>query len=167
MAEPLLQFDPTSEDASNVPLSVWNTADFGVTAFNPDAANQAVQWASSVDTEGALPASMKDENRTISMTLECLSAAALKILQAKVAKISRERGTLKYTTPSSDVIVFDLLARETFKPEFDDKYFINTGAYCTVTLAFTAKPYGRGIEMDLGDNVETTAPALVFTEPAV
>jgi hypothetical protein len=55
MADPLLEFDPTSEDAANSPLSVWNTASYIVTAFNPDAANQTVQWASSVDTEGALP----------------------------------------------------------------------------------------------------------------
>src|SRR3954469_3879697 len=118
MADPLLEFDPVSEDATNSPLSVWNTASYIVTAFNPDAANQTVQWASSVDTEGALPASVKDENRTISMTIECLNSAALRALQSKVPKISRERGTLKYTLPNSEVVVFDLLARESFKPEF-------------------------------------------------
>jgi hypothetical protein len=144
MAEPLLEFDPTSEDAANSPLSVWNTASYGVTAFSPDAAQQSVQWASSVDTEGALPASFKDENRTISLTVECLSAAALRALQAKVMKISRERGTLKYTLPNSEVIVFDLLARASFSPTFDDKYVLNTGAYCTVEMSFAAKPYGRG-----------------------
>jgi hypothetical protein len=144
MAEPLLEFDPTSEDAANSPLSVWNTASYGVTSFSPDAALQSVQWASSVDTEGALPASFKDENRTISITVECLTAAALRALQAKVMKISRERGTLKYTLPNSEVMIFDLLARASFSPTFDDKYVLNTGAYCTVEMSFAAKPYGRG-----------------------
>jgi hypothetical protein len=101
------------------------------------------------------------------MTIECLSAAALRSLQAKVTKIGRERGTLKYTLPNSEVIVFDLLARESFKPEFDFKYFVHSGAYCTVSLGFTAKPYGRGTEVDLGDNVETTLPWLIFTETGV
>lgn len=167
MADALLEFDPVSEDAANSPLPVWDTASYMVTAFSPDAANQSVQWASSVDTEGALPASVKDENRTISMTIECLSAAALKALQAKVAKISRERGTLKYTLPTGNTVVFDLLTRESFKPEFDVTYFLHEGAYCTVTVSFTAKPYGRGPYTTLPLRTATANQPHVWTETGV
>jgi hypothetical protein len=168
MADPLLEFDPTSEDAANSPLSIWNVAgSYVVTAFNPDAANQTVLWAASVDTEGALPAALKDENRTISITVECLSAAALRTLQAKVAKVSRERGTLKYTLPNSEAIIFDLLAREAFKPTFDVAYFINAGAFCVVEMAFTARPYGRGSAVALTAHTATVKQPLIFTETGI
>lgn len=169
MADPIWELDPTSEDAANTPLVLSNTTNYGITAFSLDAAGQSVQWASSVDTEGSLPASSKDENRTISFSVECLSAAALRTLQAKVAKISRERGTLKYTLPNGEVIVFDLLARQSFTAEFDVKYFIHTGAYCSVDFSFAALPYGRGpsVSATLSASTATSKQPLVFTVTGV
>jgi hypothetical protein len=111
-----------------------------------------VQWAGTVDTEGSLPSSKKHENRTISITVDVLSAAALRSLQAKIAKVTREGGTLKLTLPaSSEVVVFDLHSADTFEPQLDIVYFVNSGAFCTVNLSLTAKPYGRGPEVTLSD----------------
>ena len=101
MADPLFEFDPTSEDAANSALSIWNTASYVVTSFSVAAPPFEVQWAGSVDTEGMLPASVKPGNRTISVTVECLTAAALRALQAKAAKLARERGTAKITFPAN------------------------------------------------------------------
>jgi hypothetical protein len=67
---PLLEFDPTSEDAANSPLEIWNTASYTVTAFSAPAPPLTMQWAGSVDTEGSLPASRKHENRTLSITVD-------------------------------------------------------------------------------------------------
>ena len=61
----------------------------------------------------------------------------------------------------------DILSLEQFDPAFEYAYFVNTGAYCSVNMSFTIKPYGRGPEVDLGDNTETTLPWLIFTEATV
>lgn len=168
MADPLFEFDPTSEDAANSPLSIWNTASYAVTAFNAPAPPLAVQWASSVDTEGSAAASRKHENRQISITVEVLSASALRSLQAKVAKIAREGGTAKLTLPASgEVVIFDLLAADTFEPQFDVVYFTNTGAFCVVNLTLTAKPYGRGAEVTLSASTATALAPLVFTKTGI
>jgi len=167
MADPLLEFDPTSEDAANSPLSIWNTASYAVQEFDAPAPPLDVQWAGSVDTEGSLPASRKHQNRQIAVTVDVLSASALRSLQAKIGKVAREGGTLKLTLPNSEVVTFDLHAADTFEPQLDVAYFVNSGAYCRVKFTLLAKSYGRGPEVDLGDNVETTLPALVFTDTGV
>lgn len=168
MANPLFEFDPVSEDAANSPLSLIGTANYGFHYFNVAAPPFEVQWASSVDTEGALPASVKPGNRTITFSADCLTAAALRTLQAKAAKLSRERGTAKITFPANgETLVVDILALEQFEPQFNEAWDVHTGAFCTVNMAFTIKPYGRGPEVDLGDNVETTLPVLIFTDTAV
>lgn len=170
MADPLFEFDPTSEDATNSPLSVWNTSSYAVTAFKVSAPPFEVTWAGSVDTEGALPASVKPGNRTISLTVECLTAAALRALQAKAAKITRERGTAKITFPANgETLVVDIHMLETFEPEFDIAYFINSGAFCSVSLSFTIKPYGRGAPetATLSTSTATSKAPLVFTVTGV
>jgi hypothetical protein len=168
MPDPLLEFDPVSEDAANSPLEVWSTATYGVTRFNAPSPPSTVQWASSVDTEGSLPSSRKHENRTLSLTVEVASAAGLRTLQAKAAKVAREGGTAKLTLPASgEVVIFDLLATDSFAPSLDILFFSNSGAYCVVEWELTAKPYGRGAEIDLGDNTETTLPLLVFTDTGI
>lgn len=141
---------------------------YGVEAFNAPAPPLEAQYAGSVDTEGGAIASRKHGNRQISMTIACLSAAALRSLQDKVAKIAREGGTLKVTWPaSSEVVIFDLHAADTFEPQLDIAYSVNSGSFCEVRLSFVAKPYGRGPEEDLGDNSETTLPVLIFTEAGI
>jgi hypothetical protein len=168
MANPLLEFDPTSEDAANSPLEIWNTTSYAVSAFSAPAPPLTVQWAGSVDTEGSLPSSKKHENRTISITVDVLSAAALRSLQAKIGKVTREGGTLKLTLPaSSEVVVFDLHSGDTFEPQLDIVYFVNSGAFCTVNLSLTAKPYGRGPSVTLTTHTATTKAPLVFTETGI
>jgi hypothetical protein len=171
MANPLLEFDPTSEDAANSPLEIWNTTSYAVSAFNAPAPPLTVQWAGSVDTEGSLPSSKKHENRTISITVDVLSAAALRSLQAKIGKVTREGGTLKLTLPaSSEVVVFDLHSADTFEPQLDIVYFVNSGAFCTVNLSLTAKPYGRGPQETLTLSAATApskAPLVVTATTGV
>lgn len=164
---PLFEFDPTSEAATNSPLEIWSTTDYAVTAFDAPTPPLTVQWAGSVDTEGSLPAARKHENRTITVTVDITSVTGLRNLQMKLGKIAREGGTAKLTFPNSEVIIFDLHATDTYEPQLDITYYINTGTFCTVQFSLIAKPYGRGVEVDLGDNVETTLPCIVFTDTGV
>jgi hypothetical protein len=127
----------------------------------------SIQYAGTVDTEGSLPASRKHENRQISLTIICDTAAALRSLQGKIGKVAREGGTLKWNLPNAEVVIFDLLAADSFDPTFDITWQKNAGAYCSVQIALPAAPYGRGPEVDLGDNAETTLPVLIFTETGV
>lgn len=162
---PLFEFDPTSEDAANSPLEIWATTNYAVAAFSAPAPPLDVQWAGTVDTEGTLPVSRKYQNRTLTLTVYVVTAAALRTLQAKLAKIAREGGTAKQTFPNGEVIIWDLHATDTYEPQLDITYYTNTGTFCTVNMTLTAAPLGRGPEITtLSDHVETTLPALVFTE---
>lgn len=165
MAE-ALQFDPTSEDAANSPLSVMDSS-YKVVSHSYPAPQLNVLYASSIDTEGEIPASRRYSNRQISMTLEMVDATGnlLSALQAKVTKIAREGGTLKRTMPNGDIVVFDLLSAETFDPTFNLAYVI--GNMVQVDLVFAAKPFGRGAEVTLSAHNETSLPCLVFTETAI
>jgi hypothetical protein len=170
MADPLFEFDPTSEDAANSPLSVWDNGTYGVAVFSAPAPPVSMQFAGSVDTEGSLPASRKHENRTISLTVECESAAGLRALQAKAAKIYREGGTAKLTFPASgETVIFDLLATDSYEPQLDVTYYSNSGAFCVVNMSFTAKPYGRGPSenLSLSASTATAGAPLVFTATGV
>ena len=165
----LVEFDPTSEDAANSPLEIWSTATYAVTAFDSPAPSPRPQWASSVDTEGSLLSSVTHENRQINLTIEVMSAAGLRVLQAKFAKVAREAATAKLTFPNSEVMVFDLLMGDSFAPQLDIVYYVNSGAFCVVEVALTAKPYGRGVPVSAtitGSPATSKAP-LVFTIPAV
>jgi hypothetical protein len=162
----LLEFDPTSEDAANSPLSVMNSS-YEVSAHAYPTPPLNVLYASSIDTEGELPASRRPGNRQISMTIEMVdpTGALLRALQAKCAKIAREGGTLKRTLGTGQVIVFDLLTSEQFDPSFDIAYY--TGDLVVVSLVFGAKPYGRGAAVTLTSHTESTLPYLTFTETGI
>lgn len=166
MAAELLEFDPVDQDAANSPLSVSNSS-YKVTAYSWPAPQLNVLYASSVDTEGEIPASRRYSNRQISMTLTMTDTTGnlLSALQAKVAKIAREGGTLKRTMKNGDVIVFDLLAADAFDPKFDVIYHIKD--YLEVEVAFAAMPFGRGTEVTLSAHPETSLPCLTFTETAI
>lgn len=165
---PLFELDPTSEDAANSPLEIWSTTDYSVTAVTFSAPPLSIQWAGSVDTEGSLPSSRKYENRQISVTVDVASAAGLRNLQAKVAKIAREGGTAKQTFPNSEVVVWDLHAADTFEPQFDVTYYTNTGTFCTVQFTLVAKPVGRGPAVTtLSSHAATTKQPNVFTETGI
>ena len=159
-----LEFDAagSNPDGTNPgsALVITDGTVYGVTAHAFPAPPVQAQWAASVDTEGSAVASVKHENRNLSLTVHVQTAAGLRALEAKAAKIIRERGTLKWTLPNSEVIIFDLLVVDQFNISTDEAYYVNTGAYCVVQMEITAQPYGRMAEVDLGDNTETTLPAL-------
>jgi hypothetical protein len=160
-----LVFDPVSEDAGNAELSVFDGSDgIELVSHSYPTPQLDLLLASNVDMDGELPVSRRYGNRTISLTVECRCADALRELQAKVAKVGAEGGTLQWTLPGGEKITFDLLAHQGFEPRFDIAYHTSLGAFCSVDINLLAKPFGRGAEEDLGDNVETTLPVLVFTE---
>jgi hypothetical protein len=160
-----LELDPTAEATGTV-LALSPVSAIGLTQFSAPAPPPKYQWASSVDTEGSTLATRGYENRTITIGLEISNDATYLDVQEKVAKLHRDGGTLKYNNDNLlGAVVFDVLASEGFETPFDLTHYL--GAIWTVQFSLTCKPYGRGAEVDLGDNVETTLPALVFTEATV
>lgn len=162
MAE-TLEFDPASE-ASGSPLTI-TTGSYGLLEHRYPTPPLSAQWASSVDTEGAALASKKHDNREISITVDVTSSSALATLQGKIGKLYREGGTLKRTLPGGTTIIFDVLTVSNFDPSFDHAF--DLADLASVPISLVCKPYGRGAEVDLGDNVETTLPVLRFTEATV
>jgi hypothetical protein len=134
-----------------------------------------VVYAGSIDTEGKLPAASTPGNRTITATIRCLQPAGgtpsigtiVKGLQLKVGKMRREGGTYRRVLPSGDTITFDVLKNGAHRIKVpSDKRWLTRQA-ADVTMSFECAPLGRGTEIDLGDNVETTLPVLVFTDTGV
>jgi hypothetical protein len=163
VGDPIWEFDPVSEDAANANLEL--TGNYGVKSFSAPMPPPDVLYASSVDTEGENPASVRFRNRTITMEIDVFGTGALSDLEYKVAKMIREKGTLKYTTKGGEVIIFDVLTVDAFDAPTDLVWIL--GDIAQVSLSFTCKPLGRGEEQDLGDNPETTLPWLVFTEASI
>jgi hypothetical protein len=161
---PTWVFDSTDVDAANSALDL-SAGNYAVEVFEAPMPQPDVLYASSVDTEGENPASVRFRNRQIRMVVHCGSAAAVRDLEMKVAKLIREKGTLLYTTVDELPIIFDVLTVDTFDVPVDDTSVLNS--YYVVQLGLTCKPFGRGFEVDLGDNSETTLPWLVWTEAAV
>ena len=143
---------------------------FRVTAFDPGNQPPDTQWASSVDTEGARRAGSHPQNRTVTATvlIDKSTAAALQTaeqtLTRKIAKLNREGGELLLTLPSTSTITFDVEDAYLSRPFTPQTARGNIAEY---NLTFVCKPYGRGAEQDLGDNPETTLPALIFTEASI
>ena len=109
MASETLTIDP-----SGTSLALWNsTKGIKVIEQSYPAPEHKIEYASSVDTEGALPASDHYENREIEVKLMVSAGSTtfksnLKKLQQKVGKIQREGGVLRRVTPASLTIDFDL-----------------------------------------------------------
>lgn len=166
-----LEFDAAASnvDGTNpgTALAILSNATYGTTGVSWPAPSPTPQWASSADTEGSLLASVKHENRSIGLNVDVMSVQGLRDLEAKLTKIHREGGTLKWTLPNSEVVIFDLLTVDSFEPTFDPGYFINSGAFCSVAIAMTAKPYGRGASTTLTTHTATTGAPLVFTETGI
>jgi hypothetical protein len=161
---PTWVFDSTDVDASNSPLDL-SAGNYGVEVFEAPMPQPDVLYASSVDTEGENPASVRFRNRTIRMVIHCGSAAAVSDLEHKMAKLIREKGSLLYTTVDDLPIIFDIVAVDQFDVPVDDLSVLS--GYYVVQLSFTCRPFGYGFEVDLGDNTETSLPWLVFTEASV
>lgn len=91
--------------------------------------------------------------------------AILSDISKAVAKLNAEGGTYRRTYPTGDLITFDVeSARITDMPQ--DKRWLVRGV-CTVEIELHCTPYGRGAELDLGDNTETSLPVLIFTETGI
>jgi hypothetical protein len=165
-----LKIDPVGEDAANVALDINDGVKFRAMKASYPTPARKVNWASSVDTEGALPASLQYENRQI--TIECRvygsSASDLQTqlgyLEQKVGKINEEEGvggTHEYVSPSGVTCIFDLLEGSA-DYELDNTALANRRT--VVTITFTAKPFWRsGLANEVAgiDHVETTKPAVI------
>lgn len=171
MANEILIFDAIASaiDGSNPgsQLLVGPGTPYGQVGGDYPAPSQAVIYASSVDTEGELPASERYGNRTITLKFKFIdpTGTLLAALQAKFAKLQREGGTLKRTMKNGDVRIYDVVAGDGWNPVYNFDYYL---AHVTeVEMVLPARPLSRGAEVDLGDNVETTLPLLVFTDTGV
>lgn len=166
-----LELDPTSEDATNVSLVLTDYASgWRVLELEHPTSEWDSQWAFSAATEGERRVGTRPQNRTVTVRLliERSTAALLdaqeRALGKKVGKLAAEGGTLKMTLPSGVIIIFDIREARMVRTYTVVQMFKNLAEY---SLTFICDPYGRGPEVDLGDNVETTLPALIFTETGI
>jgi hypothetical protein len=176
MADPVLEIDAAASnvDGSNpgtAMLLVDSTTGWGLISFDAPSPELKLLWTSSVDMDGSLRADPGNyENRTVTAQLAverstaALCQAQLRILGHKMGKLGREGGTLKVTYPSGNTFIFDVLAGS-HNFTFDHAFVL--GNLAMVNVSFTCLPGARGAEQDLGDNTETTLPALVFTEASI
>lgn len=166
----LFELDPTSEDATNVPVvltdATWRVMEMDLTP--PDI---EPMFASSADTEGDPFVDSRFRNRTISLTLlaktttDALLQTAVQGLMMKLDKMRREGGTLKWTTQAGTVVVADVMFAK-ITPEITPELYVVNKAM-KITAAFTCKPFLRGAAVLQADRVETTLPALIFTETSL
>ena len=166
-----LEFDPTSEDSSNVALNIADGTKFRLisTAFpTPD---RDVNWASSADTEGALPANLRYQNRTITIEVRVYGSSYSNMLEEigkveqKIGRVNAEGATLKYTTGSGTSCVFDLL-EGVCDWDLDNRALATFRAVLTITL--TAKPFWRsGTEVEGSLHEETTLPFVIGVDESI
>jgi hypothetical protein len=146
-----LIIDPTSEDATNAQLNINDGSSYVLLAHDYPEPDLDPIYASSADTEGDIPISVRPKNRVVSITVNIYGSSALDldqkigVLSQKVGKLNREGGTFKRTTPSGLVIVFDVLPESSMPSVTFDKTY-QSRQKTTVSLRFTCKPYGRGPE---------------------
>ena len=166
-----LIFDPVSENAANSPLAIMGpSADAAIDVLGMEFPAPPLDLATvgSVDTEGELVHGRRHQNRKINLALEVIGATAgalqltVATVQAKVAKIARAGGTLQRVKADGQIRIYDLLAADSYDPKFDITYY--AGNIAEIVIGLVAKPYARGAEQDLGDNIETVLPALIFTD---
>jgi hypothetical protein len=146
-----LIIDPTSEDATNAQLNINDGASYVLLAHDYPEPDLDPIYASSADTEGDIPISVRPKNRVVSITVNIYGNSALDldqkigVLSQKVGKLNREGGTFKRTTPSGLVVVYDVLPESSMPSVTFDKTY-QSRQKTTVSLRFTCKPYGRGPE---------------------
>jgi hypothetical protein len=170
MAGEQLLIDPTDESSGTQLDITDSTLGYFLLVHEYPDPDPEVVMTGSIDTEGERPAAGKHKPRTITVKIRCAQPSGgspsigtmVSNLQRKVGKLWREGGTLRRVLPSGDSITFDVLRFGARIDVTSDKRWVNRGL-ATVTLTFTCKPYGRGAEVDLGDNAETTLPCLIFT----
>lgn len=164
------EIDPTSENASNVPLSLTDaTIRLLEMEIPPPAINP--MYATSADTEGDRFVDSRYVNRIITLTLlakgttDALTQTAVNNVQQKIEKLRRDGGTLKFTTQAGTTVVADVnFARMT--PEITKELYVLNKAV-KFTLEFDCAPFLRGTPTQLADHVETNIPVLIWTETAI
>jgi hypothetical protein len=137
---------------------------------------RVVNWAESTDTEGALPASLRYQNRQISVICRVYGSSAsdlqtqLGYLEQKIGKINEEEGvggTHEYVSPSGTACIFDLLEGSA---DYDLDNTALASRRVVVTITFTALPFwraGKANEIAGPDHVETTLPCAVGLDTAI
>ena len=157
-------------DPSGTVLNVAdNSAYFLLSLDTPEAPLNA-QWAGAAGVDGDLLVDSKYGNRQITANIRVVGSTDAQLedrvqtLQAAVTKQHREGGELEVTTPAGTVVTLDVLDAS-FNVILDKRYM--TRQVAQATLVFTCKPFARGTEQDLGDNAETTSPALIFVESVI
>lgn len=166
-----LTIDPTSEDVTNVQLDLSDNTTFFLLAHEYPVPDRDSTWGSSADTEGEALVQHRYKNREVTLKVRVVGtstsdiATKLGYLQQKVAKLNREGGTLKRTTPNSDTIVFDVLGADLDLPQ--DKRYMASNRVKELTVKFTCKPFGRGAAVTLADKAETTLPYVSQVETGI
>lgn len=126
-------------------------------------------YASSYDTEGSVATDEAHyENReiTIGMWVRANTVieleGALNALYNMVGQFNREGGSLEFTTINDTVCYFDLVPEAMATMTVDHLYLLKNAAQ--VELRLMARPFWRGVEVDLGETAEATLPVLILTE---
>lgn len=170
MAGEQLLLDPTSESTgTQLDITDATLGYYLISHEYPDPDIDVVH-ASSIDTEGAVPAAGKHQPRTIGIVIRCVQATGgtpsigtiVSNLQRKIGKLFREGGTYRRVLPSGDTITFDVLrfgARINVPAE---KRWISRSAV-DVTITLTCQPYGLGpsTSVTLTPNTATSKAPLV------
>lgn len=157
-------------DPSGTVLNIADNSAYTLLGLDAPEAPLSAQWAGAAGVDGDLLVDSRYGNRQVSAVIRVVGSTDAQLedrvqaLQAAVTKQHREGGELELTTPAGTVVTFDVLDAS-FNVILDKRYM--TRQVAQVTLVFTCKPFARGAEQDLGDNVETTLPALVFTEASI
>jgi hypothetical protein len=168
-----LKIDPTGEDLANVVLDLNDGTKFRAIESKYPTPEREVNWTSSADTEGALPANLRYQNRSISIICRVYGSSAsdlqtqLGYLEQKVGKINDEGATLEYVSPSGVVCIFDLLEAAA-DYDLDNAALANKRAIVTITL--TAKPFWRsGVASEVASTLhkETLLPVIVGVDSAL
>jgi hypothetical protein len=166
-----LEFDAAGSniDGTNpgTALALSTANGYAILAFEAPEPEQDVQWASSADTEGETIANSRRKNRQVSAQVRLTGAtdAALETsfntLGKKIEKLNAEGGTFKLTTPAGTVGFFDVLSAG---QAFGWTIRLLRIKRAEVQFTLICKPLIRTAEQDLGDNVETTLPVLIFSD---
>jgi hypothetical protein len=171
-----LKIDPVGEDAANVVLDLNDGTKFRAMEAKYPTPEREVNWASSADTEGGLPANLRYQNRSITIVCRVYGSSAsdlqtqLGYLEQKVGKINEEEGvggTHEYVSPSGAVCIFDLLEAAA---DYDLDNAALANKRTVVTITFTAKPFWRsGLANEVAgvDHAETTLPCVIGVDSAI
>lgn len=120
--------------------------------------------ASSADTEGSVPVQNQYQDRIITVVARCFGSsnmrARVKTLQQKIGKLNREQGTVTRTLSDGTLIHFDVKSAKLQVPA--DWQFLHQTSVM-VTLEFVCSPVGRGAEITVAAQTESTLPCNVYT----